>query len=59
MYEILTLSRVFEATNQLKLAFKITMCDVSEINSETYSEELRKLIKQLLSKDPKLRPSKE
>lgn len=57
MYEILTLTRVFDATNQLKLALKITTCDVSDISVENYSDELRKLVKRLLSKDPKLRPS--
>jgi serine/threonine protein kinase len=43
--------------NQLKLAIKISTCDVNEIDIEEFSLELRQLVKSILSKDPDERPS--
>ncbi len=41
MYEVCTLTRVFDATNQLKLAYRISLCEVLPIASENYSSDLR------------------
>ena len=58
MFEILTLSRVFEATNHLKLALKIISFDVNELSMDEYDVELKNLVKKILSKEPDSRPSK-
>ena len=47
MFEILTLSRVFEATNQLKLALKIISFDVNELSMDEYDVELKNLVKKI------------
>jgi len=47
MYEVCTLTRVFDATNQLKLAYRISLCEVLPIASENYSSDLRFVIRQL------------
>jgi len=57
VYEVLTLKHVFEATNQLKLALKITCFDVNQISFGEFSGEMESLIKKLLSRDPCKRPS--
>ncbi len=57
IYELCTLTRVFDASNQLKLIFRISLCDILPINIEMYTDELKILIKKILSKDPLLRPS--
>jgi len=56
-YEILTLRKVWDATNQLKLAIKISECNISEIEISQYDDELKRLVKQILSKDPSARPT--
>lgn len=57
MFEILTLSRVFEATNQLKLALKIISFDVNELNMDEYDNDLKNLVKKILSKEANNRPT--
>ncbi|RNA10655.1 serine threonine- kinase Nek9 [Brachionus plicatilis] len=56
VYEMMTLSRVFDATNQLKLALKISQCNINDIEAD-YSTELKDMIKIIFSKDPEQRPS--
>ena len=43
--------------NQLKLAMKISTCNVDEIEIDQYSSDLKELIKKILSKEPAQRPS--
>lgn len=57
MYEICTLTRVFDATNQLKLAYRISLCEVLPIDNDKYSLDLKTLIQLILSKEPDERPS--
>ena len=57
IYELCTLSRVFDATNQLKLACRISLCEVLPIDIDEYSADLKQLIKQILSKEAEDRPS--
>jgi NIMA (never in mitosis gene a)-related kinase 9 len=59
LYEMLSLKKVFDATNQLRLALKISIGEIEEIQNEIYSNEIKNLCKQLLSKDPADRPSAE
>ncbi|KAK6181203.1 hypothetical protein SNE40_009113 [Patella caerulea] len=55
LYEMLTLRRTFEASNALKLARDIVLNQQSDINS-MYSQEMQKLVTQLLQKEPANRP---
>lgn len=57
VYELCTLSRVFDATNQLKLACRISLCEVLPIDRDEYSNDLKALIKRILSKEAEDRPS--
>ena len=56
LYELCTLNHAFDASNLLGLVFKIVQESYPPI-PDHYSEELRELIDQLLSKDPNHRPS--
>ena len=56
-YEITTLDKVFDATNQLKLALRISQGQVRDIQVDSYTGELKKLIKKILTKNPDDRPS--
>ncbi|KAH3848007.1 hypothetical protein DPMN_090343 [Dreissena polymorpha] len=54
--ELLTLSRTFQGTNQLKLAYEIVLGEHIEVDAN-YSVEIRALVDQLLQKEPAKRPS--
>jgi len=56
LYELCTLNHAFDASNLLGLVFKIVQESYPPIPDQ-YSPQLRELVKQLLSKDPSLRPS--
>ncbi|XP_030855681.1 serine/threonine-protein kinase Nek9 isoform X2 [Strongylocentrotus purpuratus] len=56
LYELLTLRRVFEASNQLKVVWGIVQKEHEDID-ERYSKEMHSLVTQLLAKDPENRPS--
>lgn len=56
LYEMLTLKRVFEASNPLKLVWGIVQNDIEEVDP-MYSDGIRTLVKELLSKVPANRPS--
>ncbi|XP_072166539.1 serine/threonine-protein kinase Nek9-like [Diadema setosum] len=56
LYELLTLRRVFEASNQLKVVWGIVQKDIGEID-EKYSADMYSLVSELLSKDPEKRPT--
>ena len=46
--------------NQLKLAIKISSCDINPIDDielDFYSKELKSIIRSILRKEPELRPS--
>ncbi|KAK3093484.1 hypothetical protein FSP39_016296 [Pinctada imbricata] len=58
LFELLTLERTFQATNQLRLAYEIVKGDAGEISSQ-YSSDIRDLVGQLLRKDPDDRPEAE
>ncbi|XP_023931133.1 serine/threonine-protein kinase Nek9 [Lingula anatina] len=55
LYELLTLTKTFDATNPLKLASQIVRGGFADINP-MYSEEIRTLMHDLLNKDPVQRP---
>ncbi|XP_063957945.1 serine/threonine-protein kinase Nek9-like isoform X1 [Lytechinus pictus] len=56
LYELLTLRRVFEASNQLKVVWGIVQKEHEDID-ERYSKEMHSLVTQLLAKEPEKRPS--
>ncbi|XP_063426870.1 serine/threonine-protein kinase Nek9-like [Mytilus trossulus] len=58
LYELLTFKRVFQATNQLRLAYEIVKGDYEDINPQ-YSQEIKDLVKSTLQKKSKDRPSSE
>ena len=56
IYEIVSLRAPFEATNQIQLAQKIKSGHISRI-PDVYSDELFKVIKDMINLDQNLRPS--
>ncbi|KAH9492964.1 Serine/threonine-protein kinase Nek9 [Bulinus truncatus] len=58
LYEMLTLSRTFQASNPLKLAMEVVKGEVESV-CKSYSEEMRSLVDLMLRKDPEERPSAE
>ncbi|XP_076465660.1 serine/threonine-protein kinase Nek9-like [Babylonia areolata] len=58
LYELLTLTRVFQASNALKLAFEIVQSEHESIDCQ-YSQEMHFLVNKMLQKEPDVRPSVE
>jgi len=58
VFEVLTLKKVFEASNQLKLITSILEKEIGEIDGQ-YSDEIRRIVKWTLEKDPNNRPTAE
>ncbi|XP_028398483.1 serine/threonine-protein kinase Nek9-like isoform X3 [Dendronephthya gigantea] len=56
LYELLTLKKVFDATNQLKLIWDIVKGEYEDID-EKYTSEIRDLLNSLLYQNPDERPS--
>lgn len=56
LYEICTFSRPFESRNMLALVRKICQDEYPPL-PDRYSDNLKNLVKKLLNKDPKMRPS--
>ncbi|XP_060069030.1 serine/threonine-protein kinase Nek9-like [Ylistrum balloti] len=56
LFELLTLTKTFQATNQLRLAYEIVQSKQGEVD-ECYSSHMRELVNLMLLKDPKKRPS--
>uniref|UniRef100_A0A9J7ZAR5 non-specific serine/threonine protein kinase n=1 Tax=Cyprinus carpio carpio TaxID=630221 RepID=A0A9J7ZAR5_CYPCA len=60
LFELLTLTRTFDATNPLNLCVKIVQGNwTMEINSEIYTSDLIKLVYECLDQDPEKRPTAE
>ncbi|XP_029350046.1 serine/threonine-protein kinase Nek9 isoform X2 [Echeneis naucrates] len=60
LFEMLTLTRTFDATNPLNLCVKIVQGNwTMEVNSDVYSTELIKLVYECLDQDPAKRPTAE
>lgn len=60
LFELLTLTRTFDATNPLNLCVKIVQGNwTMEINSDVYTSELIKLVYECLDQDPEKRPTAE
>uniref|UniRef100_A0A8C2F3T5 non-specific serine/threonine protein kinase n=1 Tax=Cyprinus carpio TaxID=7962 RepID=A0A8C2F3T5_CYPCA len=60
LFEMLTLTRTFDATNPLNLCVKIVQGNwTMEINSEIYTSDLIKLVYECLDQDPEKRPTAE
>uniref|UniRef100_A0A671K5I8 non-specific serine/threonine protein kinase n=1 Tax=Sinocyclocheilus anshuiensis TaxID=1608454 RepID=A0A671K5I8_9TELE len=58
LFELLTLTRTFDATNPLNLCVKIVQGNwTMEINSDAYTSELIKLVYECLDQDPEKRPT--
>ncbi|XP_030632725.1 serine/threonine-protein kinase Nek9 isoform X1 [Chanos chanos] len=58
LYELLTLTRTFDATNPLNLCVKIVQGNwTMEVNSDIYSTDLITLVHQCLDQDPEKRPT--
>ena len=57
VYELCTLKQPFQADNLLGLVFKIVQEQPEPIPESDYSPELRNLVNEMLTKDPKGRPS--
>uniref|UniRef100_A0A3P8UJK4 non-specific serine/threonine protein kinase n=1 Tax=Cynoglossus semilaevis TaxID=244447 RepID=A0A3P8UJK4_CYNSE len=60
VFEVLTLTRTFDATNPLNLCVKIVQGNwTMEVNSDVYSTALIKLVYECLDQDPAKRPTAE
>uniref|UniRef100_A0A8C8CGA3 non-specific serine/threonine protein kinase n=1 Tax=Oncorhynchus tshawytscha TaxID=74940 RepID=A0A8C8CGA3_ONCTS len=60
IFEVLTLTRTFDATNPLNLCVKIVQGNwTMEVNSDVYSSALIKLVYECLDQDPEKRPTAE
>ncbi|XP_073725913.1 serine/threonine-protein kinase Nek9 [Misgurnus anguillicaudatus] len=60
LFEVLALTRTFDATNPLNLCVKIVQGNwTMEINSDVYSSDLIKLVYECLDQDPEKRPTAE
>ncbi|XP_026211303.1 serine/threonine-protein kinase Nek9 [Anabas testudineus] len=58
LFEVLTLTRTFDATNPLNLCVKIVQGNwTMEVNSDVYSSELIKMVYECLDQDPAKRPT--
>uniref|UniRef100_A0AAY5ETU1 non-specific serine/threonine protein kinase n=1 Tax=Electrophorus electricus TaxID=8005 RepID=A0AAY5ETU1_ELEEL len=58
LFELLTLTRTFDATNPLNLCVKIVQGNwTMEVNSDVYSPELIKIVYACLDQDPEKRPT--
>ena len=57
LYEMTTFKMPFDASSISELAKKIKNRDFKKINSQIYSNELKKLIYDMLNLNPNLRPS--
>ncbi|XP_076833876.1 serine/threonine-protein kinase Nek9 isoform X2 [Brachyhypopomus gauderio] len=58
LFELLTLTRTFDATNPLNLCVKIVQGNwTMEVNSDVYSPELIKIVYSCLYQDPEKRPT--
>ncbi|XP_017332175.1 serine/threonine-protein kinase Nek9 [Ictalurus punctatus] len=58
LYELLTLTRTFDATNPLNLCVKIVQGNFTmEMNSDVYSSELINIVYACLDQDPEKRPT--
>ncbi|XP_053553129.1 serine/threonine-protein kinase Nek9 [Bombina bombina] len=58
LYELLTLTRTFDATNPLNLCVKIVQGNWSvELDSSVYSQEMINMVKACLEQDPDKRPT--
>ncbi|KAJ8288833.1 hypothetical protein COCON_G00014920 [Conger conger] len=58
LFELLTLTRTFDATNPLNLCVKIVQGNwTMEVNSDVYSSPLIKLVYECLDQDPEKRPT--
>uniref|UniRef100_A0A673BJH9 non-specific serine/threonine protein kinase n=2 Tax=Sphaeramia orbicularis TaxID=375764 RepID=A0A673BJH9_9TELE len=58
LFEVLTLTRTFDATNPLNLCVKIVQGNwTMEVNSDVYSSALIKLVYECLDQDPVKRPT--
>ncbi|XP_069592361.1 serine/threonine-protein kinase Nek9 isoform X1 [Ranitomeya imitator] len=58
LYELLTLTRTFDATNPLNLCVKIVQGNWAvELDNSVYSQELIDVVRLCLQQDPELRPS--
>ncbi|KAJ8396885.1 hypothetical protein AAFF_G00012080 [Aldrovandia affinis] len=58
IFELLTLTRTFDATNPLNLCVKIVQGNwTMEVNSDIYSSELIKLVYECLNQNPEKRPT--
>nr|XP_034323342.1 serine/threonine-protein kinase Nek9 isoform X3 [Crassostrea gigas] len=58
VYELLTLKKTFQATNQLRLAYEIVKGERGDIDPQ-YSENIQQLVSWMLQKNAKDRPSAE
>ena len=56
LYELCTLKRAFDGSNIMALIFQIIKSEVKPI-PKIYSKDLQILVKKILNKDPKVRPS--
>ncbi|XP_048259677.1 serine/threonine-protein kinase Nek9-like isoform X1 [Haliotis rufescens] len=56
LYELLTLTRTFQATNPLKLAYDIVLTEHGGIDS-SYSQDMDDLVNSMLQKNPSKRPT--
>ncbi|KAL5008631.1 hypothetical protein ScPMuIL_014212, partial [Solemya velum] len=56
LFEVLTLTKTFQATNPLKLAYEIVKGEQGEID-HLYSIEIRELVNEMLQKEPENRPT--
>ncbi|XP_068194613.1 serine/threonine-protein kinase Nek9 isoform X1 [Antennarius striatus] len=60
LFEVLTLTRTFDATNPLNLCVKIVQGNwTMEVNADVYSPALIKLVYECLDQDPAKRPTSE
>ncbi|XP_072031366.1 serine/threonine-protein kinase Nek9-like isoform X2 [Amphiura filiformis] len=60
LFEILTLKRSFDASNPLKLVWGIVQKEIEMDDIDnSYSEAIKRMVKELLSKNPEKRPSAE
>ncbi|XP_067312389.1 serine/threonine-protein kinase Nek9 [Pseudorasbora parva] len=60
LFELLTLTRTFDATNALNLCVKIVQGNwTMEINSDVYTPDLIKMVYECLDQDPEKRPTAE
>ncbi|XP_069118156.1 serine/threonine-protein kinase Nek9-like isoform X1 [Argopecten irradians] len=56
LFELLTLTKTFQATNQLRLAYEIVRSEQGEVDKR-YSSHMRELVNLMLQKEPQKRPS--